>query len=63
MGNVLYWALRTALLLLLVTTVYFTILFTEGRWWLQLALVAGLAIIYSLLDQPLREMRGRGRER
>lgn len=63
MGNFLYWALRTALLLLLVTTVYFTILFTEGRWLLQLALVAGLAIVYALLDQPLREMRGRGRER
>ncbi len=61
MGNFLYWALRTALLLLLVTTVYFTILFTEGRWLLQLASVAGLAIAYSLLDQPLREMRGRGR--
>ena len=63
MGNFLYWALRTSLLLLMLATVYFVIIFTEGRWWLQLALVAGLAIIYSLLDQPLREMRGRGRKR
>jgi len=63
LANILYWALRTALLLLVVATVYFAILFAEGRWWLQLALVAGLAIIYGLLDQPLRDMRGRGRER
>jgi hypothetical protein len=63
LANFLYWALRTSLLLLVVTTVYLAILFAEGRWWLQLALVAGLAIIYSLLDQPLREMRGRGRKR
>jgi membrane protein implicated in regulation of membrane protease activity len=61
LGNFLYWALRTTLLLLVVATVYFAILFAEGRWWLQLAMVAGLAVIYSLLDQPLREMRGRGR--
>jgi hypothetical protein len=63
LANILYWSLRAALLLLLVITVYFAILFTEGRWLLQLALVAGLAIIYSLLDQPLRDMRGRARKR
>ena len=63
MANFLYWALRTLLFLLVVTTVYLAILFADGRWWLQLVLVAGLAVIYGLLDQPLRDMRGRGRKR
>ena len=63
MANILYWALRTLLFLLVVTTVYFAILFAEGRWWPQLALVAAVIVVFSLIDQSLRDMRGRTRRR
>ena len=63
MANILYWALRTLLFVLLVTTVYFAIIFAEGRWWLQLALVAAVIVVFSLIDQSLRDMRGRPRRR
>jgi hypothetical protein len=63
MGNFLYWALRTFLWLVMVVAIYFAILHAQGRLWLQIALVALAGITYSLLDQPLREMRARQRTR
>ena len=63
MGNFLYWALRTLIWVLLVTTVYFAILRADGRLWLQILLVGNVVVIFSLIDQPLRDMRGRSRRR
>lgn len=63
MGNFLYWALRALLWLLMIVAVYFAILHAEGRLWLQVALVAVVVIMYSLMDQSIRDMRGRGRAR
>lgn len=63
MGNFLYWTLRTLFWLLTIVAVYFAIVHSQGRLWLQVALVAVVVIIYSLIDQPLRETRGRRRAR
>ena len=63
MGNFLYWALRTFLWMVMVVAVYFAILHAHGRMWLQVAIVAVVVVIYSMLDQSLREMRGRQRTR
>ena len=63
MGNFLYWTLRTFFWLLTVVAVYFAIMHSQGRLWLQVSLVAVVVIFYSLIDQPLREMRGRRRVR
>jgi hypothetical protein len=63
MGNFLYWALRTFLWLVMVVAVYFAILHADGQLWLQVPIVAVVVVIYSMLDQPLREMRGRQRTR
>lgn len=63
MGNSLYWALRTFVWLVLVTTIYFAILRADGRLWLQVLLVVPAIIIFSLVDQSLRDMRGPRRRR
>jgi len=58
-ANLLYWALRAFLWLLMVTTLYFAILLADGRLWLQIPLTLLVVVIYILLEQPLRDMRGR----
>lgn len=63
MANILYWALRTFLWLLMVTTLYFAILLADDRLWLEIPLALLVVVIYILLDQPLRDMRGRRRVR
>jgi hypothetical protein len=63
MSNLLYWMLRAFFWLLAVVAVYFAIMHSQGRLWLQVSLVAVVVIFYSLIDQPLRGMRGRKRAR
>ena len=63
MANLLYWSLRSLLWLLVVALIYFSIASTYGNWWLRIALILAVVFGYSLLDQPLRDMRGRRRAR
>ncbi len=63
MANLLYWAMRAFLWLLMLSTLYFAILLADGRLWLQIPLTLLVVVIYILLDQPLRDMRGRSRAR
>lgn len=63
MANSLYWTLRTLLWLLVVASIYFAIVFTYGNWWLRIPLILAVILVYSLIDQPLKDMRGRRRAR
>lgn len=56
-----YWTLRILLALLAVIPLYFGFVWADGILWRQLAVVLGVAALFSLVEQPLAERRRRGR--
>lgn len=57
----LYWSLRAFLLLLAIGAVYGALVGIDGDWWLDVSMILVIAVVFSMIDQPLRDWRkGRG---